>query len=64
MAWCLTWSDNCGLHAANAYCLMRGYDHAIDWQIDSNPGHATRLIGTNQFCTSDSCDGFEYIVCD
>jgi hypothetical protein len=60
--WCLTWGQNCGKPAADAYCERKGYGHATDFAIAENIG-LTRIISDRQVCNKPECDGFKAITC-
>lgn len=60
--WCLTWGQNCGKPAADAYCDWKGYSQSTNFEIANDIGH-TRIISTGQVCNDPTCDGFKYISC-
>ncbi len=60
---CLQWATNCGKPVADAFCKQEGFSDALYFVVDPETGYApTRLIGTNQVCTS-GCRGFQEIIC-
>jgi hypothetical protein len=61
--WCVTWATDCGKPAADKFCQKNGYDSASAFPKWNNPGQSTRLIGSNQVCDEDECDGFTTIQC-
>jgi len=63
--WCLSWAQDCGKGAADAWCQFKGYQVARQFQIAEDIGGSapTKIISTGQMCTKDSCDGFKWIEC-
>lgn len=59
---CLTWAENCGQPAADAFCAVGGYATAAayEYQYDSPP---TRIISTGEICDEDYCTRFASITC-
>lgn len=64
--WCVTWAQNCGKPAADAYCRHQGFTHATRFEQAPNIGgrRSTRLIGTGAICDQPACDGFRFIRCE
>ena len=60
--WCKTWATDCGEAAADAFCQYKGFDGAIDFVEAVDIGN-TKVIGTGQVCSDQSCDGFKKITC-
>jgi hypothetical protein len=63
--WCMTWSEDCGRPAANAYCKAQGFARVLWFEPDKHIGarSPTRLIGTGATCDLAHCDGFRQITC-
>lgn len=63
--WCLTWATDCGRPAALAFCNRRRYADVGVFRAERvGKSEPTRLIGSNQVCSSnDSCTSFAYITC-
>lgn len=60
--WCLNWgSRGCGQPAADAFCQMNGFAHAISF--DGRLMRPTALLGENRTCDSGFCKGFTRISC-
>ncbi|MEZ5666282.1 MAG: hypothetical protein R3F55_02385 [Alphaproteobacteria bacterium] len=59
---CLTWAEQCGQPAADAFCIASGFATAIafEFQYESPP---TRVIGTGEICEFDYCARFATISC-
>ena len=61
---CLSWGNECGKPAADAFCRENGFSESFYFVLDPERGYAhTRLIGTDQICDKDFCVGFQMIVC-
>jgi hypothetical protein len=62
---CVTWGQDCGQPAANAFCQWKGHASAVSYTVANDIGSSapTRLIGTGALCDQDFCDGFGEIVC-
>jgi hypothetical protein len=61
--WCLDYGANCGKPAADYYCKSKGHDHSISFKIAADIGH-TRLLKTDEECSTGKCDGFKSITCE
>lgn len=62
---CVTWGQDCGRPAADAFCRSNGFARAFFEVLDAERGYAkTRLIGTDQICDKDFCVGFQMIICE
>jgi hypothetical protein len=64
MDWCLTWGDQCGKPAADAFCSYRDPDrpYAVDFNMAQDIG-VTQIFSTGEVCRDPACDGFTHIVC-
>lgn len=62
---CLYLNRQCGEPAADAWCRGKGFEKAIDWEIDHDIGATTPtyLMGDQGLCDYALCDGFKYITC-
>lgn len=63
--WCLSWGDDCGEPAAEAFCKLKGYDVATDFDPAPDIGaiSPTYVIKAGRVCNREFCDGFEQIRC-
>jgi hypothetical protein len=64
--WCVSWAQNCGKPAADAFCKAKGHAAgAVSFTKATDIGDKikTRLIGTGAVCDQKMCDGFGQIVC-
>ncbi|MFC4350609.1 trypsin-like serine protease [Fodinicurvata halophila] len=63
--WCRRWGNDCGKPAADAFCVLAGYDEATAQSSALNIGDRspTYVIGAGRVCSDESCDGFARIVC-
>lgn len=64
--WCYGLGYGCGEQAADAYCRLRGFDHAKDYRMRPKVPYGTATIGTGQFCQPPfmTCDSFSHITCE
>lgn len=53
-------SGGCGKPAADAFCRVQGYDHAMIFQRESHA--STRLIDSGRVCSGD-CTAFRQVKC-
>jgi hypothetical protein len=59
--WCATWGSNCGLAAAEAYCVdIKQLDGASAYGFGGNVGQ-TQLV-TGEYCNG-WCDTFSSVTC-
>ena len=63
--WCLEWGSNCGKPAADAFCVLSGYDESTARSMDRNIGldSPTYVLKAGRTCASSGCDGFRRITC-
>lgn len=62
---CYEWGMQCAGEAASMWCVSRGFDRALEWEVDQDIGatHPTIVIGTGQICAEAHCDGYASITC-
>ena len=62
---CLHWGMECAGEAARAWCQARGFDGAIEWEVEQDIGaqSPTVVIGSGQVCAEAHCDGYFSITC-
>lgn len=63
--WCVSWAEDCGKPAADAYCRTQGFQRSVNFAPEKHIGwrSPTRLIGTGATCDLNHCDGFRFITC-
>jgi hypothetical protein len=59
--WCSTFAANCGAGGANLYCQKIGFAGASHWTTFKS--NKTWVIGSDQYCTGDTCVGFSDVTC-
>lgn len=64
--YCATNGAGCGQEAADAYCELKGYDDASDFNQSPPlpPSIKTRFIGSGMKCYGPVCFGFQSIECE
>jgi choice-of-anchor C domain-containing protein len=64
--WCRVWGADCGKGAADAFCRLKGYEKAINWEeaFDIGASSPTKVISSGQICNQGFCDGFKFIECE
>ncbi len=60
---CREWNENCGLPAANAFCMSAGYARAGDFDIVER-NQKTRVINGGQVCDGENCNRISKVVCE
>jgi hypothetical protein len=63
--WCLNPTKECGKPAADRYCEMRNFGHAVRFTGQRSETR-TYILGTKEICDLkrfDHCDRFSEIVC-
>ena len=63
--YCLTFKNDCGKPAADAYCAEKDYGEAVDFPKRRTYDMETLTIEDQATCTPEhnSCDTFDYITC-
>ena len=63
--YCLTFKNECGKPAADAYCAAKDYGEAIEYPMRRTYNQPTLTIKDQATCspTHNSCDTFDYIIC-
>ncbi len=51
----------CGKPAADAFCKVQGYDHALIFQRETSV--ETRVIDSGNLCTGAACTAFKQVKC-
>jgi hypothetical protein len=65
--WCLTYGNNCGKPAADAFCKSKNHGSARSFSFDENIGNTgpTKTVGSDAaICNQAMCDGFKSIQCN
>ena len=60
---CREWGVNCGLPAATAFCLSRGYSKALDFEVVEK-NQKTRVINGGQVCDEEKCNRISKVICE
>ena len=63
--YCLTFKNECGKPAADAYCAAKDYGEAIEYPMRRTYNQPTLTIKDQATCSPahNSCDTFDYIIC-
>ena len=61
--WCKSYEKDCGQPAADAWCVLQGYESASKYSKADNVGYPTRTYSDSKICDEEGCDSFASIVC-
>ena len=59
---CRVWAGECGQPAADAFCVLQGYQNASKFTAEGGVGE-TVVISSMQVCRNPACSGFARIEC-
>jgi hypothetical protein len=60
---CREWAANCGLPAANAYCISKGHARALRFESVKST-QKTRIINGGQVCDAAYCTRISQVECE
>ncbi len=60
---CREWGENCGLPAASAFCVSKGYAKATDFSVVER-NQKTKVINGGQICDEAKCSRISKLVCE
>lgn len=61
--YCLHFASQCGKPAADRFCVINGYQSAVNFAPAANLGHTVIIGDAGSECNNARCGGFQFIEC-